>query len=694
MVWLRLAMARFGVTAGMVAIVLAVFMTGLAIGNAAGGRLVEGPGARTRTALLLYAGCELSIALSARVVPWVLEAGRRRIAGTAWGSGAYHLASGAGVALALLPFCIAMGATLPLALAAIGPRVRGGRSSVGHLYAANVLGATLGTLASALVLIEVFGLQGTLDRGAALNVMLALASLALAARAASESGAPAPPASTYQADATIPVALVGTGFASMAMEVVWVRQFTPLLGNLVYAFALILASYLLATLAGSLLYRRRSARLPPEGPPAALWIALTLAAMLPALAADPRLPGVPRFQGLFVPAASSIAAVAVSVAPLSALLGFVTPWLVDAWSGGSSRRAGVAWALNGLGCIAGPLAGGFLLLPWVGERPALFLLALVFAAIGAMRAPRDAGKLAAAAAGAAAIVALSRGEETRFPDARVRRDATATVTVKGRGHESALLVNGMSMTGLTPITKFMPHLPLGLLDHAPQRGLVICFGMGTSFRAMHAWGIDTTAVELVPSVPRFFGEFHADAAAILSSPRAHIVVDDGRRFLDRTAERYDVIVIDPPPPVEAAGSSLLYSREFYGSIRPHLADGGILQVWIPGGEARVVAAFMLALHDSFPHVRAFPSVEGWGLHLLAADRPIGERTAAEMAARMPEAARRDLVEWGPHPTPEEQLDAVLKSERPIDWTALAERAAPLTDDRPLNEYFLVRRWRR
>ena len=85
-------------------------------------------------------------------------------------------------------------------------------------------------------------------------------------------------------------ALLGTGFASMAMEVVWVRQFTPLLGNLVYAFALILASYLLATLTGSLLYRRWSASLPEDGPPAVVWMTLVLAAMLPAVAADPRLP--------------------------------------------------------------------------------------------------------------------------------------------------------------------------------------------------------------------------------------------------------------------------------------------------------------------------------------------------------------------------------------------------------------------
>jgi predicted membrane-bound spermidine synthase len=218
--------------------------------------------------------------------------------------------------------------------------------------------------------------------------------------------------------------------------------------------------------------------------------------------------------------------------------------------------------------------------------------------------------------------------------------------------------------------------------------------MGTSFRSMHSWGVQTSVVELVPSVPPLFPEFHPDAAALLSSPRARIVVDDGRRFLDRTPERYDVIVVDPPPPPEAAGSSLLYSREFYAAARPRLAPGGILQAWIPGGEPTVVAAFVLALRESFAHVRAFASVEGWGIHLLASDAPIPTRTAAELAARLPPEAVADLVAWGPHPSAEGQLGAVLEREIVVDWVNLARRGAPLTDDRPLNEYFLLRRLRR
>ena len=206
--------------------------------------------------------------------------------------------------------------------------------------------------------------------------------------------------------------------------------------------------------------------------------------------------------------------------------------------------------------------------------------------------------------------------------------------------EQGLLVNGLSMTGLTPITKFMPHLPLAFLGQPPQRGLVICFGMGTSFRSMHSWGIDTTAVELVPSVPAFFARLPSRRGPGCSRRRA-------RTWSWTTAGASSTapsssttsIVIDPPPPVEAAGSSLLYSREFYAAMRPHLAPDGIVQAWIPGGEPRVVASFVLALRDVFPYVRAFPSVEGWGLHLLASGQPIASRTAAELAALMPAAAQ-------------------------------------------------------
>src|SRR5262249_48321441 len=150
-----------------------------------------------------------------------------------------------------------------------------------------------------------------------------------------------------------------------------------------------------------------------------------------------------------------------------------------------------------------------------------------------------------------------------------RRDYTATVVSCGHGMRKQLFVNGIAMTNLSSTTKVMAHLPLGFLPHPPASALTICFGMGTTFRSLLTWGIEATGVELIPSVKEAFPYYFDDAPDVLKNPAGRIVIDDGRRYLTRTSEKFDVIIIDPPPPIEAAGSSLLYSVEFYQLARKH-----------------------------------------------------------------------------------------------------------------------------
>jgi len=495
--------------------------------------------------------------------------------------------------------------------------------------------------------------------------------------------------------ATTPLyALFLTGLTSMGMELVWVRQLTPYLGNVVYTFAVILGGYLAATFVGSALYRRWSRRGGGEALPALsprLWALLAMAAMLPLMATDPRLPMPRTFAG-------GGARALLGIGPFCAALGFITPFLTDRWSKGDPRRVGSAYALNVLGCIVGPLVAAFSLLPALGEGGAIAALAvplLVTGGVGALAAGGRALQPAGVAwvLGAAGLIGgtlvTTRGFESVTPGAVVRRDATATVTAFGTGMNRQLAVNGVSMTGLTPITKVMVHLPLAMRDRPADHVLIICFGMGTSYRSSLSWGVRTTAVELVPSVPPLFGFFHADAAELLASPRDRIVVDDGRRFLERSPDLYDVVVVDPPPPVWAAGSSLLYSREFYDVMRRRLRPNAIVQQWVPGGEPLVVTAFVKALTDTFPHVRLFHSVEGWGYHLLASAEPIPALPAQTLAARLPERAVRDLVEWGPYPTATAQFAALLSRELRLEDT-IRPGVPALTDDRPLNEYFFLR----
>jgi spermidine synthase/MFS family permease len=697
LIWLRLSMAQFGVTTPLVSTVLSMFMAGLGLGSWLAGRLLRDYDERTRvSALRLYALTELLIGVSAILVPQELTAGRALLVRLPLASSlSYYLVSGVCAGLTLLPWCACMGATIPVAMLAIRNRFpEQSERSFSFLYLANVLGAVAGSMVP-LLLIELYGFRGTLQVGAALNLLLAVSATILSFQL------PALPAAAPSKRRSVSslrldpdnwkllARLFGTGCTSLGIEVVWIRQFTPYVGTVVYAFASILGLYLLFTFIGSRIYRRSK---PDTGQGSGLpWALLGATAMISALSASPAFH---LSRGLRV---------LLGVAPFSGVAGFLTPMLVDRWSGGDPDRAGRAYAVNVVGCIVGPLLSGFALLPLLSERWVLMLFALPWLVFGAAwhggtAAPARFSGWQAIASYAVILIAIvipfvGIGYGEQFAHKAVLRDSTATVIATGDGMEKKLLVNGYGMTSLTPITKMMAHLPLATLDRRPRNALVICFGMGTTYRSILSWDIPATAVELVPSVPRLFWFYHSDAAELLRSPLSHIVIDDGRRYLERTSQRFDLIVIDPPPPVEAAGSSLLYTKEFYATIRQRLTAGGLLQQWLPEGGDRVTQASVArALAESFPYVRVFRSVVHWGYHFTASSQPIPNRTAEELVQRMPPAAAKDMMEWGPEATPEQQFAVVRDSELPISQMMVRAPAAPaIQDDRPINEYYVLRR---
>jgi spermidine synthase len=692
LVWLRLAMARFGVTTALVSIVLSMFMAGLGIGSlGAGAWLRRRASAIQFPPLRLYALIELLIGVSALMVPLELVWGHRVLQAaathTVLSSAWFYVIAGACLTLTLVPWCACMGATIPVAMFAIrqNPRYEA-RRSFSFLYLANVIGAIAGSIIP-LFIIEFYGFHRTLRVGAVLNSIIAASAFAMTVLA------PSLPSQTASrpAAATQPIQQRGillllfcTGLVTMGMEIVWVRLFTSYLGGVVYSFAAILASYLCGTFAGSQAYRfwSRTHRIESR----LAWISLALLGMLPILTSDSRFTLGP------------LSRVLLGIIPFAAMMGFLTPMLVDRWSAGDPDRAGRAYAVNVVGCILGPLLAGFILLPFVSERLTALLLALPWLALAWPRRGRPAMALweravtvGVALASLAAYLA-TRNYEEQFGKHETLRDSTATVVAYGVGLQKHLLVNGISMTTLSPITKMMAHFALASLDHPPQNLLVICFGMGTTFRSALTWGVPVTSVDLVPSVPKLFHYFHADAAQVAGSPLAQIVTDDGRRYLERVPTKYDVIIIDPPPPVQAAGSSLLYSEEFYAVAKQRLQPGGILVQWLPtNGDADMVVSVTEALRNSFPYLRIFHSLEGDGWHFLASERPIPQRSAAELLARMPGEAVADMMEWEPAKTPTAHFDSMLSTETTPEQTiASVPGVPPLQDDRPVNEYYLLR----
>jgi len=713
-VWTRLALAAFGIITPVLSVVISVFMLGLAIGSWAGGRWIAQWTKRTGfSAITFYAAAELIIGLGAFVVPTLFAAGELMLLSAGQiDSLRYLLLSAIVLALSVLPWCICMGATFPFMMAYVREWDDTDAKSFSYLYLPNVLGAVSGTLATALLFVEWLGFRHTLWFAAAGNFTIALISYSLGRkriRRASDSqvsdkvdseGDPQPAGSTAQTNPEarlIQWILFSTGFAAMAMEVVWVRSFAPVVKTQVYSFALVVASYLAATFLGSWFYRHQLRGRSRLSRPTLLAL-LCAAAFLPVIVNDARF--LRANWGSDVDPLSMIFLLA-SIWPFCALLGYLTPSLVDEWARGSPAAAGRAYAINVLGCILGPLAASYLLLPLLSERFAQLLLAAPFVAFFALsarkipKAPRLAYAILSAVILAWAAFVSENYEDYLASSQKkfeVRRDYAASVVSFDDDTRKHLLINGIGMTALTPVTKFMVHLPLAFHKTRPQSALIICFGMGTSYRSALSWGLETTTVELVPSVPAAIGFYHADAPQVLQNPKGHIVIDDGRRFLCRTREKFDIIVIDPPPPVEAAGSSLLYSREFYELAKQHLSPGGILQAWYPEKGGRTFQAVLRSLSGSFPHVRCFDSVGKWGKHLLASMEPIDVATAAELTTRMPDNAKEDLLEWSLAPNVPNYLDEVLSGEIPVNSLLSPKPGVQITDDRPFNEYFLLRQW--
>ncbi len=699
-VWLRLMLASYGVNAPVVSSVLSIFMMGLALGSYFGGKITcQFNPWFIKQKLKPYAILELLIAVGGMTVPQLISLGRQTLLSLPMSSsGVYFLATFVAILITLLPFCVAMGATFPVALAYLeNLRLTDHESHFSHLYLLNVTGSFLGVLLSAFVFIELLGFKGTSWIAVNVNLCISLFAFLLAVTSSEKSPQLFETKLGSQIDRRnmpklVLIALFVLGLGSLALEVVWARIYVPYAGTEVYSFASILAIYLLFTFLGTWVYRKF---LYPKKQFQILffWFLLGPLAATALYSCRPDIPW------------SALTRIAAGVAPISFLTGIMTPFMIDTNSRSYPHLAGTAYSVNLLGCIIGPMLAGFIFIPLFGNYVTCFLIVLLLWLLSfLMLLKKEDSCLSFRAktvflsclslACCVAFFLLGGTFEMIFPKKYVLHDHTATVVATGMGMEKQLIVNGQSVTKLTTITKLMAHWPMVHLHKAPVRGLTICLGMGASFRSMASWGIRTTAIELVPSVVKLFPFYFDDANEILNGHdrKADVIIDDGRRYLDRTDQMFDVIVVDPPPPISAAASSLLYSTEFYQSVKKRLRKTGILQVWAPGGDLKDLAAMTKSLRESFPYVRQFFSIEGWGCHFLASESPIPKLDAKELAGRLPEQAKKDLMEWTDK-FPEQIFDLLLSNE--VDFNKFYDNLSvthktPLTDDRPVNEYYRLR----
>ena len=727
-VWVRRLLLLTGTTTAAVCTVLAVFMTGLGVGA-----WVLGPRAdRSRNPLRLYGLLELGIALYALILPRLLAAATPVYVEMARGlDGRPELLLPLRVAfgfLLLLAPTLLMGGTLPALVRFVGRDAERFGRDLGVLYGANLAGGVAGSLAAGFLLIRWLGVEGATMAAVLANLSVALAALLVAARWKARDGtAESVPLGALRlamppsARPLVWVAVVLSGMLTMAYEVLWTRILVFPFTSTVYAFTLILATFLGGLALGSRLFVAVERRPQPLRALAAAQILAGLSALFCTPVAT-RLAdvmgGVSGWlgsSGAAFLAATAISACLVMLVPAT-FMGLVLPLgmrlLVDDLAR-ASRQVGSAYLWNTAGSVAGSLLAGFVLVPLLALKGTLLLLASVQVALGwaflahvPIPARRRLEVLAASAVlllagigGAAALLAGPSPFDQRLPGGsgppvfEAHRDAIgASISVLRYPADGtkALRIDGFTAAAEGPAAGYMPmmtHIPM-LLHPDPRRLLVICFGTGSTAGAGLLYpGTSIDVVDINRAVFEFAPHFEAWNHGVASHPRARLVVDDGRNFLLTSRDRYDVITSEPMPP-RFAGVVNLYSREYYELARAHLSPGGFVVQWLPLHLVKIEEGLSIlrTVADVFPETTLWFH-DMTGIIVARRDGPIAIDLGRVARAMESAPLRHDLSRFGVRtPTEFVQLYAL----GPAAIRRAVSGMPAVTDDRPSLEFHAPR----
>jgi spermidine synthase len=433
--WMRSFGLIFGNTTDAVAMVLAVFMGGLALGSwIAARRRVEDP-------LRGYGLLELSIGAAAlltlpllRGLPWLygLLAGQAGLEGPLELLGRAILAS-----LVLLPATVMLGMTVPLAVETLAVAGRPTRASFGGLYLLNTLGGAAGVALAPFLLVPLLGVRGTLMVAAVGSLSAgALAlhwrrtigrivpvtrSVTTTSAAPPEDASEQPGIRTRRLLALGAVLAAASGAATFGVEVLWARSYALVIGSTVYAFNLMLLAVLLGIAGGAALYGRLRPRLTQPVRAVGVLFGGAGLALLAGQWVIGRLPEVYLAALEVLPVSFTVhqlAGLALCLAtmlPVTLALGLTFPLLmhlVDAGGRSAQEASGRLYAWNTGGAIAGALLADLLLVPHFGLQPPYLMFATLLLggsawALAEEARWRPALKLAVPAALVVTLLALS-----------------------------------------------------------------------------------------------------------------------------------------------------------------------------------------------------------------------------------------------------------------------------------------------
>src|SRR5436853_1280779 len=415
-VWVRELVLVFGATTFAVSTVLTAFMGGLALGSFYFGRRSES----LARPLRLYGWLEIGIGLYGLAVPFIFAA-LPVIYHPIWrwlqlSFFTLSLVRFFFAGLVLIVRTALMGATLPVLASYYARDTHRIGLRVGSLYALNTFGAVIGAAITGFALIPLLGMHATTATAAAINITLGLVALRISRLEESHAAVSDKSASdltnrhvetpktastaerakvnsitndnlSRHALIAVLVSFAASGFIALAYEVIWSRVLALIIGSSVYAFSIMLTTFLIGLAAGAAVVSRFADRIRrPVMAFAVIEIGVGITSFIGAHLFNDlpyvfvqlyRIIGSHSFTVLLF--ARFLVSALVMIGP-TLLLGALFPLVVriistSATARTSGRTVGEAYAANTIGAIVGSFASGFFLIPFLGLLGSLRLCA-------------------------------------------------------------------------------------------------------------------------------------------------------------------------------------------------------------------------------------------------------------------------------------------------------------------------------
>lgn len=621
----------FGSNSSAIYTVLATYMGGMAIGAWLGGKIVN----IKLPPLKTYALIEVFIAIYCFLSPTIFDLVQNIY--VSFGQGVQSekinldiFRFTLGVVVLLIP-TILMGITLPVLIQHFKFRRKNYGDSIAILYSFNTIGAAMGALISGYFIIPMIGIKNTINLAVWINLLAAGIAYIYAnsqnyihdkEKLLDKSSTTQSNNSSLINTSLSFVIVMIIGFVCLGLETVYVHMLAIVAGNSVYAFSLMLFTFLIGLGLGSEFSRQLMVRnINVIYLICMLSIFLSSTIILTLFTWDQ----IPEYFASFeyLPFVDSFAkrefirglVCFLVMFPPAMIIGCLYPiclqYVSNIARGIKIKAISSAIALNTIGNILGVLIIGFVILPYFGSMNSIILLAylsfiicvyciifhnfkqkivilfLIFLNIVAyLNLPSDFNYDRLATGSNVYFEEHNYGEVIAHHESL---DGGLTTVHENHLQDNrkirTLQTNGKFQgTNLTE-GEMIPQLGFGLVPllHTKQRNdaLVIGYGTGTTSKILYEAGfINMDVVDISGDIFTLANEYFNEInGRVTEEKNVKKHITDGKNFLLLSNKTYDVISMEISS-IWFAGAASLYNREFYELINKNLNKNGVLQQWV------------------------------------------------------------------------------------------------------------------